>query len=759
MNQSEKKFSWEWSDADTMSHYQHKTHTPLGGQIFVFLVLMLTLFGTIYFANYRKKFEALRQKIHDELEGRGFFKKKVEVGQKLGSVSPLFGWRSSHVSILIWKAWTEKMRSPKSIATYFGWPLMVYALGWLLYARFEAAYSSGELEQYLTVFALLFVTQSTASVIVTEKARKLRQSLRQMGVRDWSYWVQLYMVELSFALVLAVELGVVCGVLKLFHQTGAGYPRPNYLNVSDHLKNVLSLTGLFICYNVAATSFAAFLAAFCASSATASLAAFATAIFALAAFIVVKMAGIVSDAWLLIPAVNLNLAFLGMSSTHAVMPLENYHVSISKSCKYLVLDFFLYVLLAAYGSEVARSGRFLEPILSMFKGTTKRKKKSSLLAEPLLDEEECDFELESAPSETDDVESRRPTVVIRSLRKTFPGGHVAVKGVDLDLYENEIVVLLGHNAAGKSTTLHMLTGLVEPDVTPNRKLTVYGADFFRMRHKLFKFLGICPQHDILWPLLTTREHTVLCASLRSGVISERNDEGDDLLKFFGLEARSAHCGHELSGGMRRKLSTACALAGKSKFVVLDEPTAGVDALARRDFWGLLSKAKMNRTVLLVTHHLDEAEALGDRVAILNAGVLECDGPTDELKKAYPYKLTVRLHRTLLTTPVLPAAAFVLEDSSEEEVLMSDALTTSEESPTFELSNRHQSAAVLSHVERDDEPPSLNGETMTKHKALVKFVLARCPGAEPYDDEDDQTCRRFALPLDATAAFVCVEELQ
>ena len=184
--------------------------------------------------------------------------------------------------------------------------------------------------------------------------------------------------------------------------------------------------------------------------------------------------------------------------------------------------------------------------------------------------------------------------------------------------------------------------------------------------------------------------------------------------------------------MRRKLSTACALAGNSKFVVLDEPTAGVDALARRDFWGLLAKAKKGRTVLLVTHHLDEADALGDRVAILNAGVLECVGPPDDLKSAYPYKLTCRLQRRLAasvtkTTPI----------SAEEP-------TENVSSPTMEMASRRQKATE---------------EDLDEHSALTAFVKAQCPGAEPYDDGDDKTCARFALPLDPSAAFECVASLQ
>jgi len=234
-------------------------------------------------------------------------------------------------------------------------------------------------------------------------------------------------------------------------------------------------------------------------------------------------------------------------------------------------------------------------------------------------------------------------VSIQRLRKCF-GKHVALNDVSLDLREGEIVALLGHNGAGKSTLINILTGLMAAE---SGSAHMYGRELgsqhaFRGEGAV---LGVCPQHDVLWPSLTVREHTALCSALKAGFLDASNENGDALLKTFGLADRHDHLGHELSGGMRRKLSTACALVGGSRFVILDEPTSGLDPLARRELWAVLATSKPGRTLLLTSHYMDEADALGDVVAILARGRVQSVGAPDALKRALGagYKLTIELH--------------------------------------------------------------------------------------------------------------------
>ena len=138
----------------------------------------------------------------------------------------------------------------------------------------------------------------------------------------------------------------------------------------------------------------------------------------------------------------------------------------------------------------------------------------------------------------------------------------------------------------------------------------------------------------MFELLTTREHLTFFARLKGSTDADAEEEADQLLEQFHLSERGNHRGHELSGGMKRKLSTAVALCGRSKFVLLDEPTAGMDALARRELWDLLAGAKKDRTILLTTHYMDEADVLGDRIGIMSHGKLRCVGCSRFLKAHY-----------------------------------------------------------------------------------------------------------------------------
>uniref|UniRef100_A0A8C7EX14 ABC transporter domain-containing protein n=1 Tax=Neovison vison TaxID=452646 RepID=A0A8C7EX14_NEOVI len=144
-------------------------------------------------------------------------------------------------------------------------------------------------------------------------------------------------------------------------------------------------------------------------------------------------------------------------------------------------------------------------------------------------------------------------------------------------------------------------------------------------------LGWCPQHDILFPDLTVAEHLSFYAQVRPWTCPE---EVQRMLHVLGLEDKQDTLSRFLSGGMRRKLSIGIALIAGSKVLMLDEPTSGMDALSRRAIWDLLQQHKSDRTVLLTTHFMDEADLLGDRVAIMAKGELQCCGSSMFLKRKY-----------------------------------------------------------------------------------------------------------------------------
>ncbi|XP_023276845.1 ATP-binding cassette sub-family A member 1-like isoform X1 [Seriola lalandi dorsalis] len=223
-------------------------------------------------------------------------------------------------------------------------------------------------------------------------------------------------------------------------------------------------------------------------------------------------------------------------------------------------------------------------------------------------------------------------VSIRNLVKIYKTGKkLAVDGLSLDFYENQITSFLGHNGAGKTTTMSILTGLFPP--TSGTAL-INGYDIHTDMDRIRKYLGMCPQHNVLFNELTVEEHIYFYARLKGLNRDEVKIEMDQMIKDVGLPHKRKDLAKNLSGGMQRKLSVAIAFVGGSKIVILDEPTAGVDPYARRGIWELLLKYKQGRTIILSTHHMDEADILGDRIAIISHGKMRCSGSSLFLKKCF-----------------------------------------------------------------------------------------------------------------------------
>ncbi|XP_034412914.1 phospholipid-transporting ATPase ABCA1-like [Cyclopterus lumpus] len=223
-------------------------------------------------------------------------------------------------------------------------------------------------------------------------------------------------------------------------------------------------------------------------------------------------------------------------------------------------------------------------------------------------------------------------VSVRNLVKIYKTGKkLAVDGLSMDFYENQITSFLGHNGAGKTTTMSILTGLFPP--TSGTAL-INGYDILTDMDSIRKYLGMCPQHNVLFNDLTVEEHIYFYARLKGRSRDEVTIEMDQIIKDVGLPHKRKELAKNLSGGMQRKLSVAIAFVGGSKVVILDEPTAGVDPYARRGIWELLLKYKQGRTIILSTHHMDEADILGDRIAIISHGKMRCCGSSLFLKKRF-----------------------------------------------------------------------------------------------------------------------------
>jgi len=219
---------------------------------------------------------------------------------------------------------------------------------------------------------------------------------------------------------------------------------------------------------------------------------------------------------------------------------------------------------------------------------------------------------------------------IMGLKKKF-GDFKAVDGVNLKMYSGQIFALLGHNGAGKSTTISMLTGLIPPTAG---KCQVFDKDLFSQMDEVRKNMGVCPQHDVLFDLLTPEEHLDVFCDFKGVRVKDKKADIKRVLEDIDLYPQRNQRAQSLSGGQRRKLSVAIALVGGSKFILLDEPTAGMDLSARRKMWDMLKKYKHDRIISLTTHYMDEADILGDRIGIMAHGRIMCLGRSMFLKNKF-----------------------------------------------------------------------------------------------------------------------------
>ena len=147
-------------------------------------------------------------------------------------------------------------------------------------------------------------------------------------------------------------------------------------------------------------------------------------------------------------------------------------------------------------------------------------------------------------------------------------------------------------------------------------------------------MGVCPQHDILFPDLTVYEHLSMFASFKGMPSNEIDEEVDRMIESVGLTEKKHAFAATLSGGQKRKLSVGIAFIGKSSVVLLDEPTSGMDPYSRRFTWNVIRQHREGRVVILITHFMDEADLLGDRIAIMGDGKLKCCGSSLFLKRYY-----------------------------------------------------------------------------------------------------------------------------
>nr|XP_034183985.1 retinal-specific phospholipid-transporting ATPase ABCA4-like [Osmia lignaria] len=261
-----------------------------------------------------------------------------------------------------------------------------------------------------------------------------------------------------------------------------------------------------------------------------------------------------------------------------------------------------------------------------------------------LDEDMEDFDYDKEDNENFEPVTKgalTPGIQIRNLKKTYntscfrKSAVHALKGISVDLYKGQITALLGHNGAGKTTLMSILTGVISPT---EGKVLINGRNIAKHLEVIRNDLGLCPQENMVFPDLSVFEQLEFFGLLK-GINKTRKEIRQNinmLLDKLKLNEKRNVLPSTLSGGQKRRLCLGMALVGDASIIILDEPTSGMDPETRRDIWDVILKIRGKKTILISTHNMEEADILGDRVAIVHGGRLKCYGTTMFLKKQYGY---------------------------------------------------------------------------------------------------------------------------
>ncbi|XP_051002938.1 phospholipid-transporting ATPase ABCA3-like [Acomys russatus] len=494
------------------------------------------------------------------------------------------------------------------------------------------------------LFTFTQMTLVTVGTIMLEKEKRLKEYQLMVGLSNAMLWASYFII---FLLMYFTVICLLCGILflKITHE-----------RVFQH-SDPLFIAFYFLCFAISSVLFGFLISTlFDKASLATSIAGFLHFLTFFPYLIVIPMYDQTSLSGKLALCLITNTALAFGADLICKMEMKGHgaqwynfatkinaddDLTLAHIIGMFILSAFLYGLVAWYIDAVF-PGKYGVP-----KPWNFFLQKSYWFGEPAVSREES--QVTDIPS-NDFVEPEPQGLVagiqIQHLFKEFTLKNntlMAVKDLSLNVYEGQITVLLGHNGAGKTTTLSILTGLYLPT---RGKVYISGYDISSDMDHVRKSLGLCPQENLLFPLMTVSEHLHFYCVIKGVSSKKRSSEIRKMLTSFDLLEKSNTMSKDLSGGMKRKLSIIIALIGDTKVVILDEPTSGMDPVSRRATWDLLQQYKKDRTMLLTTHHMDEADVLGDRIAILVMGSLKCCGSSLFLKKLYG----VGYHLVMVKTP-------------------------------------------------------------------------------------------------------------
>ena len=250
-------------------------------------------------------------------------------------------------------------------------------------------------------------------------------------------------------------------------------------------------------------------------------------------------------------------------------------------------------------------------------------------------------------AQNSEARDNQSIISIRGLTKVYKGGHEALKGIDLEIREGEILALLGPNGAGKTTLISSICGLVTPTAG---SVTVGGHDIIKDYRATRSLIGLVPQELTLGAFDVVRDTVRFSRGLFG--LAPDEDKLDALLRDLSLLDKKEAMVSRLSGGMKRRVLIAKALAHEPSILFLDEPTVGVDVELRKDMWKLVEKLRQEGvTIILTTHYIEEAEEIADRVGVISDGrLLVIDEKANLMNSLGRKQLSVELKTAIEVLP-------------------------------------------------------------------------------------------------------------
>ncbi|XP_039428969.1 phospholipid-transporting ATPase ABCA1-like [Culex pipiens pallens] len=480
------------------------------------------------------------------------------------------------------------------------------------------------------MLAFIYPCISIVKSVLFEKEKQIKEAMKIMGLSNWILWSSWFVKSLFF-IVISVSL-----VVLFLNVPWYSTPDVSVLTHSD--AGVIWL--FFFIYGIAIITFSFMLSTLFSKANSGGAVAAVIWFIAFAPYAVMDQdygslsaSDKLAASLLLNTAIGFGLRLIGVyeGTTQGMQWSTLFHdsdvdnINLGSIMLMLLADAVIYMLIALYVEQVFPGDFGLAqpwyfPVSKRF-WFGESPTKDPFTEDPPSKKENIE----------DDPKGRPARIVIKGLRKVYSNKKVAVEGLSFSMFEGHITALLGHNGAGKTTTMSMLTGMKRPS---SGTALIYGHDIRHEMKKIRNSLGYCPQHNILFEDLTVKEHLYFYSRIKGLSDAQAQYEVNRYIKSLELVDKTNVVASSLSGGMQRKLCVGIALCAGSKVVLCDEPTSGMDPAARRALWDLLIAEKSHRTMILSTHFMDEADMLGDRIAIMADGKLKAVGSSFFLKKKY-----------------------------------------------------------------------------------------------------------------------------